>query len=161
MDLTNLLGDASSDLTAFQLGLRAIVVFVFAVALFRLLPRKSLANTSVIDVVLTVLIGSSLSRALTGNAPLGPVMVACIVLGGLWVAMGWLAIHSEVFSRLLKGRPLEVIRNGAVDEAVLRHAQMGRRDLEQKIRGQGYARIEDVPLAYIERNGSVSVVSED
>ena len=161
MDLTNVLGEAASDLTAVQLALRAVVVFVFAVILFRLLPRKSLANTSVIDVVLTVLIGSSLSRTLTGNAPLGPVMVACVVLGGLWVVMGWLSIHSETVSRLVKGRPLEIIRDGKVDQTVLRRAQMGRRDLEQKLRGQGYARIEDVPCAYIERNGSLSVVPED
>lgn len=75
--------------------------------------------------------------------------------------MGWLSIHSDMVSRLVKGRPLEVIRDGKVDEAVLRRAQIGRRDLEQKVRGQGYARIEDVPRAYIERTGSLSVVSED
>ncbi len=161
MDLSNLLGDTSTGLTALQLALRAIVVFCFAIGLFRLLPRKSLANTSVIDVVLTVLIGSSLSRALTGNAPLGPVMVGCLTLGALWIAMGWLAIHNDLFSRVLKGRPLEIIRDGRINEAALRRAQMGHRDLEQKLRGQGYARIEDVPRAYIERNGSVSVVSED
>lgn len=161
MDLTNLLGDASSDLTALQVGLRAVVVFLFAVTLFRLLPRKSLADTSVIDLILTLLIGSSLSRALTGNAPLGPIFVACVVLAGLWIAMGMLAVRSEAFSRLLKGRPLEVIRDGKVDEAVLRRTHMGRRDIEQKIRGQGYRRVEDVPLAYVERNGAISVVSQD
>lgn len=161
MDLTNLLGDASSDLTALQVGLRGVLVFLFAVALFRLLPRKSLADTSVIDLVLTLLIGSSLSRALTGNAAIGPTFVACIVLAALWIGMGMLAMRSEWASRLLKGRPLEIIRDGKVDEAALRRAHMGRRDLEQKIRGQGYRRVEDVPLAYIERNGSVSVVSQE
>ena len=80
MDLSNLLGDTSTDLTALQLALRAVVVFCFAIGLFRLLPRKSLANTSVIDVVLTVLIGSSLSRALTGNAPLGRSLSAVLRL---------------------------------------------------------------------------------
>ncbi|SOE18859.1 uncharacterized protein DUF421 [Hoeflea halophila] len=161
MNFPDLLGDTSTDLTALQLALRAAVVFCFAVGLFRLLPRKSLANTSVIDVVLTVLIGSSLSRTLTGNAPMWPVMVGCLTLAGLWVAMGWLAIHNDLVSRIVKGRPLEVIRDGNVDEAVLRRAQMGRRDLEQKLRGQGFARVQDVPRAYIERNGSVSVVSKE
>ena len=75
--------------------------------------------------------------------------------------MGWLSIHSDMSTRLVKGRPLEVIRNGKVVEAVLRRAQMGQRDLEQKVRGQDYARLEDVPRAYIERNGSLSVVSDE
>ena len=161
MNFSDFLGDASTDLTALQLAFRAVVVFCFAIGLFRLLPRKSLANTSVIDVVLTVLIGSSLSRTLTGSAPMWPVMVGCLTLGALWVAMGWLALQNDLISRIVKGRPLEVIRDGKIDEAALRRAQMGRRDLEQKLRGQGYAQVQDVPRAYIERNGSVSVVSED
>jgi len=160
-NFSHFLGDTSTDLTVLQLALRAVVVFCFAVGLFRLLPRKSLANTSVIDVVLTVLIGSSLSSTLTGNAPLWPVMVGCLTLGALRIAMGWLAIHNDLISRIVKGCPLLVIRDGNIDEAALRRAQMGRRDLEQELRGQGYARVQDVPRAYIERNGSVSVVSED
>ena len=160
MDLTNMLGDASSDLTVLQVSLRAVVVFVFATALFRCLPRKSLADTTVIDLILTLLIGSSLSRALTGNAPIGPVLAACVVLGLLWILLGLLSVRSERFSNLVKGRPLEVIRDGTLDEAVLKHAHMGRRDLEQKLRMQGYARIEDVPCAYIERNGAISVLEE-
>ena len=160
MDLTNVLGDASSDLTVLQVSLRAIVVFVFATVLFRCLPRKSLADTTVIDLILTLLIGSSLSRAMTGNAPIGPVLAACVVLGLLWNLLGLLSVRSERFFTLVKGRPLEVIRDGKLDEAVLKRAHMGRRDLRQKLRMQGYARIEDVPRAYIERNGAISVLEE-
>ncbi|MHA6346019.1 DUF421 domain-containing protein [Roseivivax sp. CAU 1761] len=142
------------------MSLRAALIFVFAVVLLRLLPRKSLANTSVIDVMLTVLLGSSLSRALTGNAPLGPTLVASLVLGLLWIAFSWLAVRNETLSFLLKGRPIEVIRDGEVLVDALRRAQMGRRDLEQSLRRQGYRRPEEVKRAFIERNGAISVIEE-
>lgn len=160
MTPATLFGSSTSDFTAIQLSARALVVFVFALALFRMLPRKSLGDTSVIDVLLTLLVGSGLSRALTGNAPLGPTLVAMTVLGLLWVGLSWLTVHSERISQLVKGRPMVVIREGRVDETVLRRVQMGRRDLEQKLRMQGYRRPEEVALAYVERNGSVSVLGE-
>lgn len=158
MDIQQIFGVSANDLTAPQIAARAAVAFVFAVGLLRLLPRKSLANTSVIDVLLTVLLGSSLSRALTGNAPLGPVLAACVALSAMWIAMSWIAIRWEWFSRIVKGRAMVVIRDGEVDERMLRHAQMGMADLEQSLRLQGYDGPDEVGLAYIERNGSVSVV---
>ncbi|MHA6345929.1 DUF421 domain-containing protein [Roseivivax sp. CAU 1761] len=141
-----------------QLAARATVIFVFAVALFRVLPRKSLANTSVVDFLITILIGSSLSRALTGNAPLGPTLLACVVLSALWFAMSWLAVRSEAFSYMVKGRPLTVIEAGRVNDGALRAAQMGMRDLEQNLRQQGYRSPDEVGHACIERNGAISVV---
>ena len=143
MELQQIFGSSSNEMTALQLAARAVVIFVFAVALFRMLPRKSLGNTSVTDVLLTVLIGSSLSRVLTGNAPLGPVLIACLVLSALWVAMSWLAVHNEWVSRLVKGRPMVVIRDG-----------------EQSLHQQGLRGPGDVERAYVERNGAVSVVED-
>ncbi|MSU90273.1 DUF421 domain-containing protein [Rhodobacteraceae bacterium 2CG4] len=160
MELQQIFGSSPNGMTALQLAARAVVIFVFAVTLFRMLPRKSLGNTSVTDVLLTVLIGSSLSRVLTGNAPLGPVLIACLVLSALWVAMSWLAVHNEWVSRLVKGRPMVVIRDGEVQDDVLRQTQMGKRDLEQSLHQQGLRGPGDVERAYIERNGAVSVVED-
>ncbi len=160
MSIEAIFGSSSVDLGAMQLAARAAVVFLFAVALFRLLPRKSLGDTSVVDFVLTILIGSSLSRALTGNAPLGPVLLGCLVLGALWVGMSWLAIHSDGFSHLVKGRPIVLVRDGVIDGKALRRAQMGECDLLQNLRLQGYAGPEEIGLAYLERNGAISVVRE-
>ncbi len=49
---------------------RAILIFLYGLVLLRLSGRRTFAQWSALDVVLSIIIGSSLSRALTGSAPL-------------------------------------------------------------------------------------------
>ena len=58
------------------MGTRAVIVFLWAMVLYRVIPRRALGGNAAVDIVLLVLIGSSLSRALTGTAPLLPVIGA-------------------------------------------------------------------------------------
>lgn len=153
-----LVGDQGPHIAWWQMCIRAAIIFVYAVALYRLVPRRSFAGLTPFDIGLTVILGSSLSRALTGNAPLLPTLAATILLVALHAGLATLAPRSRLVSLAIKGRPVLLIRDGKVDERAARRARLGPRDLEEELRLEGVADPAEVKEARLERNGAVSVL---
>jgi uncharacterized membrane protein YcaP (DUF421 family) len=73
--------------------------------LYRVAPRRSFSNQSAQDIVLTVILGSSLSRAFTGKAPLLPTLVATGLVVAFYVGVIAIAPHSQIVSVSAKGAP--------------------------------------------------------
>lgn len=154
----NLIGQDTPHIAWWQMSIRAGIIFVYAILLYRLIPRRSFSNLSAQDMVLTVVLGSSLSRALTGNAPLLPTIVATGLLVILYVGVTSLAPHSMIVSRLVKGRPITLVRNGEVDIEAFREAHFGENDITELLRLNGLRDLSEVKEARLERNGQVSVI---
>ncbi len=53
-----------------QLVARACLIFVYGLVLVRLAGRRVFGRWSALDIIVSIVVGSNLSRALTGNAPL-------------------------------------------------------------------------------------------
>jgi uncharacterized membrane protein YcaP (DUF421 family) len=140
---------------------RAVIIFLYAIALYRLAPGRTFGNHTVVDIAMTVIIGSTLSRALTGNAPLLPVFAATFVLLMVHLLLATVALRSERVSWLIKGRPLQLIRDGEIDWAAMKRAKFGERDLQEQLRLQGVARPEQVAEGWLERNGRVSILRNE
>lgn len=153
-----LIGEPNLQITWWQMCIRAAIILVYAVILYRLAPRRSMSGLTALDIVLTVVLGSSLGRALTGNAPLLPTLAAAALLVVMHGLLSVLARHSELVSRVVKGRSIRLIRDGAVDWDAMRRSRLGPRDLHEQLRLKGIADPKQVSEAYLERNGNVSIV---
>lgn len=158
--LNYLIGEQTPHITWWQMSLRAAIIFFYAVLLYRLAPRRSFSNLSALDIVITVVLGSSLSRALTGNAPLLPTLIATALMVALYAGMTALAPHSRLVSRVTKGRPIRLVQDGKADWRAIRAAQLGDRDITEQLRLNGLRDISEVEEAYLERNGSISVIAK-
>lgn len=156
-----LIGQNTPHIAWWQMSIRAAIIFVYAILLYRLAPRRSFSNLSAQDIVLTVILGSSLSRALTGNAPLIPTLVATGLVVALYVGVTAIAPHSQIVSRLVKGRPITLVREGKVDWPAFRSAQFGENDITELLRLNGLRELSEVEEAHLERNGQVSVISKN
>ena len=155
-----LVGQDADTIAWWQMSNRAALVFLYATVLYRVVPRKAFGNSAVVDIVLTVIIGSALSRAMTGNAALLPTFAAAAVLALVHTLLSALARHSQPVSKLIKGRPVLLVRAGQVDWKAMRRANLGERDLLESLRLNGVAGPEDVAEAHLERNGAISVVKD-
>ena len=153
-----LVGHDADPIAWWQMTIRAVIIFFYAIVLYRLIPRKAFGNSAVVDIVVTVIAGSSLSRALTGNAELLATLAATAGLLLLHVFVSSLTRHSELVSKLVKGRPALLVRDGKVDWKMMRRVQLGERDLTENLRLNGVGSPDEVAEAYLERNGSVSVI---
>jgi uncharacterized membrane protein YcaP (DUF421 family) len=152
------LGLESRDITVLQMALRAAVVYVVTVVIVRLGKKRFMGRATAFDVILGIMLGSVVSRAITGNAPLGPALAAAAVL----VAMHWLfsavALHWHGFGQAIKGEPRLLIEKGKVDERAMRKAHMSDKDLWEDLRGKAVSRLEEVAEGRLERNGGLSVI---
>ena len=141
-----------------QAALRAALVYLVVLAIVRMGKRRLLARTTAFDVVVVIVIGSIAGRAITGNAQLLPAMAGVAVK----VAMHWiisaLAVRSRLIGRLAKGCSTVLIRDGQLDEAMLRREHMTRADLEEDLRQKGRDGYADIRDGRLERSGRLGVV---
>jgi uncharacterized membrane protein YcaP (DUF421 family) len=124
----------------------------------RLGKKRFMGRATAFDVILGIMLGSIISRAITGNAPFGPALAASAALIAMHWLFSWIAIHWHRFGNIVKGRPELLVRAGAIDEAQMRKAHMSDRDLWEDLRGKSIARLDEVAEARLERNGNLSVI---
>lgn len=159
MDLLHhLLGAEGAPIAWWQMTLRAAVIFVYATALYRIAALRAFGASAPLDMAMTVIVGSSLSRALTANAPLIPVLAATAGLVALHMAVAHMARQSPLLSWMAKGRSVQVIADGEIDRHAMRRAGLGPRDLEAQLRQKGLTDPSTVRAAHVERNGDFSVI---
>ena len=65
---------------------------------------------------------------------------------------------SSFFGPLVKGEPRLLIKDGTVQEGEMRAAKLSQHDLEQALRLRSRQDPSRIERAYLERNGSISVI---
>ena len=145
-----------------QMALRTLIVYVVALAIVRLGSRRFLSQASAFDVIVAIMLGSVMSRAINGSAPFGPTLVSGAVLVGLHWLIASAAYRLDWLGPIVKGKPVRLIVDGAVDHEAMRRSGVGDKDLEQALRTEaGVTDPSAVRAATLERDGSISVVKAD
>lgn len=153
------LGRDIADVNAFQMALRTILIYVFALAIIRLGSKRFLSEATAFDVIVAIMLGSIMSSAINGSAPFVPTIVAGAALVGAHWMLAYLTSRLDWFGPLVKGHPTLLVRDGEIQEEGLRSTGLSKRDLEEHLRLQaGTADVSSVRLACMERNGRISVV---
>ena len=66
------LGDEAGEIGVAQMALRAVVVYAATVFMFRLGQNRFMGQGTAFDLILGIMPGSTVSRAITGTAPFFP-----------------------------------------------------------------------------------------
>lgn len=154
--LHQLIGVSAVHLDAPQMCVRAVVVFLFGLIIIRLFGRKAFGKQTPLDIVLAIMVGSNLSRTLTGNSPVLPTLAATAMLAAMFWLFNHLANRWDWFSRLVKGTPVTLARDGRLDRKRMRSAAVGEADLEEAARQSGLGGLDAVETAVLERSGKIS-----
>jgi uncharacterized membrane protein YcaP (DUF421 family) len=153
------IGLTGQDLSASQMGLRAMVVYLAWLAAVRFADKRLLGKYSPFDVVLAVILGAVLGRAINGSTPFFETMGAGAVLVGMHWLFALLSARSHAFGKLVKGEERVLVWNGEVRRSEMRKSHLSERDLLEMLRLNGkVADPADVAAAYLERNGEISVL---
>jgi hypothetical protein len=117
-------------------------------------PRSETA----FDAILIILIGSILSRGVSGTAPFFSSVLAAGWLIALHSVFSFMSCRSDRLSRLIKGNPTVLIKDGHVDRRMLRNVHMSEGDLEEDLRKKGLRNASEVSEGRLERDGTLSVL---
>ncbi|HYO99876.1 MAG TPA: YetF domain-containing protein [Pyrinomonadaceae bacterium] len=156
------LGLENKDINIGQMSLRALVVFVLAIAMIRIGNKRFMGKNAALDVLLGIVFGSMVSRAITGNAPFLPTLIASFVLVLLHWAASAIAFRSHRFGTLVKGHDSTLVRDGEIQWEAMRKAHLTEHDLWEAIRNSGkHPDVREVVSAHLERNGDISVIMRE
>ncbi len=150
------------DLEVFEMVLRAVVVYLFAVLAVRLGHKRFMGQTTAFDLILGIILGSVVSRAITGQSPFVATLCAAVALIVCHWMFAFLTFHFELLGPWIKGKPRLLVRDGKIDTRNMRKSLIGQRDLDEalRLRGQSSA-INRVLLAHLERSGVISIILKE
>jgi uncharacterized membrane protein YcaP (DUF421 family) len=146
------------QVTAWQECARAVLVFAYGFAAVRLVGRRVFGKWAALDIVVSIIIGSNLSRALTGSAPLAGTLLATTLLLALHWLLAQTAARSKRLGRLIEGWPTPLVEHGRPDRAALLRWSVSESDLAEALRAHGLQNLSRVELMLLEPSGKISIV---
>lgn len=159
--IEQILGLGVDNLNVWQMALRAVIVYVSALAMVRIGEKRFLGRNTAFDVILGIIFGSVVSRAITGSSPFFPTLAAGLVL----VVIHWLfavaSFRSDWFGTFVKGHSRLLVEDGNILWDAMQKSHISEEDLMTSLRIQaGSDELGGVAEARLERSGDISVIKE-
>ena len=153
---------SAPKLTVAEMAGRAAFGFIFLLLLIRIGRRRMMGHIGPFDLVVTMILGSTLSRGITGNTPLQPVLAACATI----IAMHWLisalSAYSPTLSRWIQGKPIELLHDGHPLRSQMHRHVIAEQDLLEALRLEGNSTdLSSVRQAILERSGNISIIRNE
>lgn len=141
------------------MALTTTLMYAFMLVSVRIAGRRTLAQISAFDVLVTIALGTILSSTALSRTPaLLQGVTAVLTLLALQLLIAAARRRWEWLQRLVDFSPKVVMSEGKADIGEMGRAQITHAELWSKLRQQGVFRKENVQLAIVEPTGAVSVV---
>ncbi len=139
--------------------LRPILVYVALLLTFRFLSKRDLTQNTTFDLLIVLLLSNIVQNALIGedNSILGSLAGALTLLLMSTGLNRWTS-KSLKARRALEGEPILLVYNGKPLEDNMKKYAVSRPDLNAGLRGQNMITIGDVRYAFLELDGTISVI---
>lgn len=152
------LGVDAHELTLTHVLARTFVVFFYVLVLLRVAKRRFLAQKDPLDILLTILLASIISRAINGSAPFTTSLASGLLLVLLHRVLARVCWGSPLIERFVRGRVDVLVRDGEVQRAALDRHALSEQDFAADLRLEGGTNDpSSLACARLERNGRVSV----
>jgi uncharacterized membrane protein YcaP (DUF421 family) len=156
-----------SELFAFttaplELVVRGSAVYLFLFTVFRSVFKRDVGAVGMADILLLVLVADAVQNAMAGDYRSisdGLVLVSTIL--GWNALLDYLAYRSPRLRRLLQAPEVCLVRDGRIVQRNLRRELMTEDELMGKLREHGVAHVAEVRRAFMESDGTVSVIRRE
>jgi uncharacterized membrane protein YcaP (DUF421 family) len=138
-----------------------ITGYISLVLLLRVSGNRTLAKLNAFDFIVTVALGSTFgSLILNKSVAISEGITAFVVLIGLQYLIAWLTVRSNTIRRIIKNEPSLVYYNGEYLKDSMKRSRVVEGEIEQSVRNQGYANLENVEAVVLETDGSLSIIGK-
>ncbi len=137
---------------------RTLLVYVLVIFAMRLMGKKQLGELQPSELASTILISNLASISIEApELPLFSSMLPVFIIVAGELVLSALCAKSHKAARLVSGSPRVIITNGKINQAALEELRFSADDLLEALREKDIFEIDDVSLAIVETNGTVSV----
>lgn len=138
--------------------IRTVLFYILILLSLRLLGKREVGNLSVFDVVVFLLIAEVSSDSIHSlDESMWKGIVPVAVLAFVQLTMAYVTLKSKRFRDIVEGEPALVIRDGVIQEQVMRKHRYNLDDLLQQLREQQIGSIQEIDYAFLESSGRLSV----
>lgn len=140
--------------------LRALVIYLIILVLFRITGKRTLAQVTTFDLVLLLIISEATQQALLGDDfSVTTAAVAILTLVFLDRMADLLKFRFTAFSRFAEGVPLVLVEHGRPLADRLRKEHISTEDVLTAARkNQGLLRMDQIEYAVLESSGGISII---
>lgn len=140
--------------------IRAAVVYVAMLVLFRIVGTRTLSQATTFDFVLLLFISEATQGALIDDdRSMTNSFLLVVTLLGMNVALSLLKQRSKRFEQLVDGTPIVLVENGKLHRTRLDKDRVDETDILEAARcAHGLERLDQLKYAVLEKNGEISVV---
>jgi uncharacterized membrane protein YcaP (DUF421 family) len=139
--------------------LRTTVVYVVVQVLFRNIGSKELGRYATHQLAMVVLITVAARQAIVGpDASLTSAIIGLTTLAVLEWLLSYLSFRSQRFAKWVEGPVYQLIRNGRLQDMILRRTRISREDIFAQLRERGLDTLDEVKDAFLERSGKITFV---
>ncbi len=139
--------------------LRLLVLYPIVIFGIRLMGKRQIGELQPGELVITILISNIATLPIEDqDLPLLSGIVPMLTLIAAEVLFSWLTLRHRGLRRLISGTPQVIVRGGKIDQKVMRTLRFSIDDLMTALRTNGIFDINEVQLAIVETNGTVSVL---
>lgn len=135
---------------------KLFLVFGIGYFLVHQMKKHSMATSTPIDFLMTVVLGNILAQPIVSNRPGMTVLYAVIFV--LMQIIASKLILWRPFRRILAFTPTILVNKGRIDEAALVRERVSIPHLLAELRVKGYSNVADVEYAILEETGGISVI---
>ncbi len=137
---------------------RTVILYVLLVVAMRLMGKRQLGELQPTELVVTLLLSDLAAVPMQENGlPLLNGVLPILVLVSLELLVSGVMLKCPGVARLVAGSPLPIIKDGKVNESVMRRLRLTVDDLLESLRQQDVFDIRQVQYAIAETNGHISV----
>ena len=145
-----------------ELVLRAVIIYVAFFIGLRIFGKREIGQFTVFDLVLILLVANALQPAMTGpdtSVTGGLILIASLLLVNRALAL--VRARVPAIDALINPQPTVIARDGKWIPENFAKEDLSVEDAEMALREHGVEKVDEVRLAVLEEDGSISVVPKD
>lgn len=138
--------------------IRTVILYVIIVFVLRVMGKRQLGELQPSEFVVTILVSNIATLSIEdANVPLLGSVLPIFMLVICEVAASLIILKSDRMRKIITGNPCIIIRDGVIDQKVMRDLRWSIEDLMEQLRTGNIFDIGEVSCAIVETSGKLSI----
>ncbi len=139
--------------------IRTSVLYIFVIAIMRLMGKRQIGELQPTELVVTLLLSEIIAIPMQDNdISLVSAIVPVLVLVGFEILISVIGLKSVKIRSLMQGNSIIIIRDGKLDLKKIKELRFTIDDILEALRQKDIFDISKVQYAVVETNGTISVM---
>jgi uncharacterized membrane protein YcaP (DUF421 family) len=147
------------SVSPWELVIRGSAMYLFLFVIFRVVVRRRIGAVGMADILVLVIVADAAQNGMAGeyrSVTDGAILIGTIIAWN-WL-IDWANYRVPALRQWLEAPPLLLVDDGRILHRNLRHEFVTEEELKSKLREKGVDDMRQVARAYMEPDGSVSVI---